>query len=191
MVVEVENSWLFADEAQLRGKLRTPLITATLGKEPTNQILSLSLFHAYSYFNFDTPTHEGILALSAITAEEVQRNLSRSDSLLDSTPEDNSYVTYQNVQVRNNQNKKSISPNYPALAATKKKYKPVHRRITPVPATLPEKFRVIRQFPTDPLKNLPKLDPHPPAFIPTGRYTQDRKEFIDSVHDQSFLWPQE
>ncbi|KAJ3765085.1 hypothetical protein FB446DRAFT_628530, partial [Lentinula raphanica] len=64
-------------------------------------------------------------------------------------------------------------------------------RITPVPATLPEKFRVIRHFPTDPLENLPYLNPHPPDYVPIGRYTQERKEFIDSVHDSNFLWPKE
>ncbi|KAJ3764599.1 hypothetical protein FB446DRAFT_610386, partial [Lentinula raphanica] len=74
---------------------------------------------------------------------------------------------------------------------TKKKYKPVHRRVVPVPATLPEKFRVVRQFPSDPLENLPIMNPRPLPYKPTGRYTQERKEFIDSVHDSHFLWPEE
>ncbi|KAJ3991174.1 hypothetical protein F5050DRAFT_1544874, partial [Lentinula boryana] len=38
---------------------------------------------------------------------------------------------------------------------------------------------------------LPLLNPNPPDFVPTGRYTQERKEFIDSVHDSAFLWPEE
>ncbi|KAJ3744593.1 hypothetical protein DFH05DRAFT_1396895, partial [Lentinula detonsa] len=49
----------------------------------------------------------------------------------------------------------------------------------------------MRNFPTDPLEHLPTLNPNPPPFVPTGRYTQERKEFIDSVHDPKFLWPEE
>ncbi|KAJ3915496.1 hypothetical protein F5877DRAFT_48484, partial [Lentinula edodes] len=86
---------------------------------------------------------------------------------------------------------KQNSFTFETFAATKKRYKPVKRRTQPVPATLPEKFRVVRHFPSDPLKHLPTLNPTPPPFVPTGRYTQERKAFIDSVHDHKFLWPQE
>ncbi|KAJ3910857.1 hypothetical protein F5877DRAFT_55848, partial [Lentinula edodes] len=80
---------------------------------------------------------------------------------------------------------------FETFAATKKRYKPVERRTQPVPATLPEKFRVVRQFPSDPLEHLPILKPNPPPFVFTSRYTQECKEFMDSVHDPNFLWPQE
>ncbi|KAJ3738711.1 hypothetical protein DFH05DRAFT_1381669, partial [Lentinula detonsa] len=33
--------------------------------------------------------------------------------------------------------------------------------------------------------------PNFPLFTPTGRYTQERKEFIDDAHNGSFLWPEE
>ncbi|KAJ3887408.1 hypothetical protein GG344DRAFT_8154, partial [Lentinula edodes] len=48
---------------------------------------------------------------------------------------------------------------FETFAATKKRYKPVERRTQPVPATLPEKFRVVRHFPSDPLEHLPTLNP--------------------------------
>ncbi|KAG5718736.1 hypothetical protein E4T56_gene2710 [Termitomyces sp. T112] len=38
---------------------------------------------------------------------------------------------------------------------------------------------------------MPKLDPNPPDFKPTGRYTAECKEIIDQVHGDGFLWPEE
>ena len=74
-----------------------------------------------------------------------------------------------------------------------KKYtsKPVDQKIRPVKGTLPEEFRIIRDIKGDPLADMPVLDPNPPDFEPTERYTQERKEHMDPVHDQEFLWPEE
>ena len=72
-----------------------------------------------------------------------------------------------------------------------KKYKPVDQKIKPIKGTLPEEFRIIRDIKGDPLADIPKLDPNPPDFAPTGRYTLERKEHMDRVHDQEFLWPEE
>ena len=74
--------------------------------------------------------------------------------------------------------------------ATKKKYKPVALKVRPVIGELPAKFRIIRNIIGDPLRDLPKLTPHPPTFIPTGRYTQERKELFDKLNP-GFLWPVE
>ncbi len=38
---------------------------------------------------------------------------------------------------------------------------------------------------------MPQLDPRPPSFMPTGRYTQERKDAVDAAHDGAFLWPEE
>ncbi|KAJ7805252.1 hypothetical protein B0H14DRAFT_3485300 [Mycena olivaceomarginata] len=38
---------------------------------------------------------------------------------------------------------------------------------------------------------MPKLSPNPGDFVPTGRYTQERMEAIDKIHDEDFLWPEE
>ena len=35
------------------------------------------------------------------------------------------------------------------------------------------------------------MSPNPPLFQPTGRYTADRRDIIDKVHPEGFLWPQE
>lgn len=82
-------------------------------------------------------------------------------------------------------------PPVSSFAASKKRYKPVAKRTKPVLASLPEKFRILRNIVGDPLKDLPILDPIPPPFVPTGRYTQERKDALDKGHSEDFLWPAE
>ena len=72
-----------------------------------------------------------------------------------------------------------------------KKYKPVAQKIRPVYQDLPDKFRIIRDIKGDPLDTLPKLNRNPPDFVPTGRYTEERKAQFDKVHSGDFLWPEE
>lgn len=79
----------------------------------------------------------------------------------------------------------------PIYAATKKKYKPVAKKVNAVPATLPAKFRIERHILGDPLADMPTLSPNPPDYVPTGRYTPERRDFIDSQHATDFLWPEE
>ena len=73
---------------------------------------------------------------------------------------------------------------------TKKKYKPVAQKVRGILGEMPEKFRIVRRIVGDPLKELPKLSPNPPPFVPTGRYTQERKEIIDKMNP-GFLLPAE
>ena len=72
-----------------------------------------------------------------------------------------------------------------------RKYKPVARKVRPVIADLPDKFRIVRNIVGDPLADMPSLSPNPPPFVPTGRYTLERRDLIDRVHPGDFLWPQE
>jgi hypothetical protein len=81
-------------------------------------------------------------------------------------------------------------PETVSVLATKK-YKKVADKVRPVYQDLPEKFRIVRNITGDPLANMPKLSPRPPEFTPTGRYTQERKEAFDKVHEGDFLWPEE
>ena len=73
---------------------------------------------------------------------------------------------------------------------TKKKYKPVAKKIKPVIAELPEKYRIVQNIVGDPLENMPSLDPNPPPFQPTGHYTEERRDKVDMNH-QDFLRPKE
>ena len=78
-----------------------------------------------------------------------------------------------------------------ASAFVTKKYKPVALKVKPVYAELPGRYRIKREITGDPLAGMPQLNPRPPDFVPTGRYTQERKEDMDKVHQGDFLWPEE
>ncbi|KAJ4463257.1 hypothetical protein C8J55DRAFT_444404 [Lentinula edodes] len=74
------------------------------------------------------------------------------------------------------------------------KYKPVDKKVNPIKATLPDEFRIERHIHGDPLLELPELLKHPKPIspsVPTGRYTEERKEIIDKNHPEGFLWEQE
>src|SRR5882762_7807268 len=61
------------------------------------------------------------------------------------------------------------------------KYKPVAFKTRPVIQELPAEFRIKREIIGDPLAEMPELSPNPPEFVPTGRYTEERKEMMDKV----------
>ncbi|SJL18320.1 uncharacterized protein ARMOST_21906 [Armillaria ostoyae] len=91
-----------------------------------------------------------------------------------------------------------VDPSYspPPVGSTKdvfatRKYKPVAQKVRPVTGGLPSEFRIERNIKGDPLKDMPKLSERPSDFIPTGRYTTERMEQIDKVHNEEFLWPEE
>jgi hypothetical protein len=73
----------------------------------------------------------------------------------------------------------------------KKKYKPIAKKVKPVAAVVPERFRIARQIKGDPLASMPPLTPNPPPFVPTSRYTKERKDLLDKAHPPGFLWPAE
>ena len=50
---------------------------------------------------------------------------------------------------------------------------------------------MIQNYEGDPLQGIPKLPEHPLGFKPRGRYTLERKEKLDIVHEKGFLWPKE
>lgn len=73
-----------------------------------------------------------------------------------------------------------------------KKYKPVHLKVKPTLSSLPDQFRIERNIKGDPLAEMPVLTPFPPEYVPTGRYTQERKDKMQEEHmSDGFLWPEE
>ena len=92
------------------------------------------------------------------------------------------------VETKAGQTAASDKATEPAAATTEpetvllgKKYKPVADKIKPILGELPAKFRIERNITGDPLKDMPTLNLHPPEFVPTGRYTAERMEVVDSV----------
>jgi len=71
-----------------------------------------------------------------------------------------------------------------------KKYKPVDKKVRPIYGISPEDFRIIREIKGNMLANLQPLPEKPPEFTPTGRYTQERKEWFDKAHP-GFWWVEE
>ena len=68
-------------------------------------------------------------------------------------------------------------------------YKKVADKVRPVATTLPENFRIIRRHHPDPLAGMPPLPVHPPDFVPTGRFTQERRDQM--ALGKNLLWPEE
>jgi hypothetical protein len=79
----------------------------------------------------------------------------------------------------------------PVASVLASKYKPVALKVKPIVTGLPEQFRIKREIKGDPLEGMPALSPNPPDYIPTGRYTQERKDEIDKIHSDDFLWIEE
>lgn len=91
------------------------------------------------------------------------------------------------IQPRNNPRPPEFSITTETLL---KKSKKVENKVRPVKTTLPERFRVIRCFPSDPLKDMIILPDHPPPFSPAGRLTQERYNDL-GLDNNTFLWPEE
>jgi hypothetical protein len=66
---------------------------------------------------------------------------------------------------------KCLAPYTDLFLSTKKKYKPITKKVCPIIGELPEKFCIERKIISNPLDDLPVLNPNPPPFIPTNRYT--------------------
>jgi hypothetical protein len=64
-----------------------------------------------------------------------------------------------------------LAPYTDLFLSAKKKYKPVTKKVCPVIGELPKKFCIERKIISNPLDDLPILNPNPPPFIPSNRYT--------------------
>jgi hypothetical protein len=67
-----------------------------------------------------------------------------------------------------------LAPYTNLFLSTQKKYKPVAKNVHPVIGELPEKFCIECKIIGNPLDDLPTLNPNPPPFTPTNRYTLKR-----------------
>jgi hypothetical protein len=67
-----------------------------------------------------------------------------------------------------------LAPYTNLFLSSKKKYKPIIKKVCPVIGELPEKFHIEHKIIGNPLDNLMVLNPNPPPFIPTNRYTLKR-----------------
>jgi hypothetical protein len=71
---------------------------------------------------------------------------------------------------------KRLAPYTDLFLSTKKKYKPIAKKVHPVIGKIPEKFCIERKIIDNPLDDLPVLNPNPLPFIITDRYTLERQD---------------
>jgi len=69
-------------------------------------------------------------------------------------------------------------------------YKPVDKKVHPVPTTFPEECQVTCQIPEDPMLTLLPLPYHPPIFSPMPKISEDHMKILN-VNAKGFLWPEE
>ena len=87
----------------------------------------------------------------------------------------------------------SISPDpkgqpFDALAASR--YKKAANHVHPIRMTLPEEHCILHRIPSKPLISLPVLPKYPPDFIPSEKFTKERREKMN-INPSDFLWPEE
>src|ERR1700753_3984796 len=70
------------------------------------------------------------------------------------------------------------------------KYKKVDKKIRPIPSLIPRNMKAQRQFPQDPLRNLPHLPFPPPNFQPAGKITTEQIAIM-GVEKNTNLLPEE
>jgi hypothetical protein len=75
-----------------------------------------------------------------------------------------------------------LAPYTNLFLSAKKEYKPVAKKVCPVIGELPEKFCIERKIIGNPLDDLPILNPNPPPFIPSDRYTLERRDQLNNNH---------
>lgn len=70
------------------------------------------------------------------------------------------------------------------------KYKKVANKVRPVPATLPEEFRIVRRAHPNPLEGMPEVPVRTGEVRGGERFTRERLDALD-VDPGGFLWPEE
>ena len=122
--------------------------------------------------------HSRKVWLRPISDSSFQDDLSPQDQQV-ITSEDKPSDCREEVSARDNEEPKAAY-----------KYKKVDQKVRPIPGIIPEHQKPRRQFPEDPLRNLPILPFHPPDFTPTARVTAERMESLN-IHNHEELWPEE
>ncbi len=73
---------------------------------------------------------------------------------------------------------------------TKKKYKPVAKKVRPIGTTMPNEFRIVRRIPSDPLIGMRDMPTRPPEWEPSPYITRERLDGF-KIGEGDFLWPEE
>ena len=124
--------------------------------------------------------------------ERERRDAYLSVALGEPAVEDSDRLKFDNYLLDTCRKRKDVSEDEPIVSVyAGKKYKPVALKVKPVYTELPDQYRIKREIKGDPLEGMPSLNPKPPEFVPTGRYSKERMQDFDKVHKGEFLWPEE
>jgi len=150
---------------------------------------SSTCIEAYTPIPSDDPSTLSRLYLSACDLPDLSSSSPIPCNISDISPLQQSHLRPQ--QKSHKITPKQFHPFTDIFLSAKKKYKPVAKKVRPIIGELPEKFRIQRKIIGDPLADLPVLNPLPPPFVPTNRYTLERRNQLDKSHPEGFLWPEE
>jgi hypothetical protein len=84
-----------------------------------------------------------------------------------------------------------LAPYTDLFLSAKKKYQSIDEKVHPAIGNLPNKFRIERDIISNPLDDLPVLDPDSPPFITTDFYTLAQQPQPNPNYPGSFWWPAE
>ena len=148
-------------------------------------------------FEYDAEKRNMFLKGYSPASERKFRERERRDAYLsvalgEPAVEDSDRLKFDNYLLDTCRKRKDVSEDEPIVSVyAGKKYKPVALKVKPVYTELPDQYRIKREIKGDPLEGMPSLNPKPPDFVPTGRYSKERMQDFDKVHKGEFLWPEE
>jgi len=161
--------------------------------EDQGEIATVLVFDSHSDSAFIS-SYVTISSATSLCDSLTQYYLSTSDLLNKLYPKATFCTTTTTTQVQNGLCNPTVSTFQGAITkkgvVARKKYKPVALKVRPVIAELPEWYHIHRHIKGDPLQGIPTLNPTPPQFSPTGRYTLERCDEVDRNHGD-FLWDEE
>ncbi|KAG6874024.1 hypothetical protein C0992_008167 [Termitomyces sp. T32_za158] len=166
-------------------------ITMTADLDP--EVLSPSPTTSANIQSQNTSLTDSALAYLYLTASDNFDKYSSDDTYLTTLP-DSSCPTALGLtkarnctsDVSNNLSSYITTPKWKGVQV-KKKYKPVALKTKPVASGISEDFRIKQKIIGNPLADMPLLTPNPPPFIPTGRFTNERRKQFLANHDKGFL----
>jgi len=163
--------------------------------EDQGEIATILVFDS----NSDSAPISSYVTISSATSLPIcdsitQYYLSTSNLLNKLYPNVTFYTTMTTTQVRNGSHDPMVSTFEGVImkkgVVAKKKYKPVALKVKPVIIELPKQYQIHHHIMGDLLQGILTLNPTPPPFTSTGRYTLERCDEVDRNHGD-FLWDEE
>ncbi|KAG6882856.1 hypothetical protein C0992_010472 [Termitomyces sp. T32_za158] len=162
-----------------RGKMPKGGVAVSLAETQEGEIVVTGYSMEYSKFSKDDLRDVYLQAFTASKGGEGKDQKTLAAYLNGKLPQIPD--TLEKILVQQEETLRSEAGGGETAQVFSKKYKPVARKVKPVLGTSPEEFRIERHITGDPLADMPKLDPRPPDFEPTGRGDESSTSFDDAA----------